>query len=66
MDDKEMRKMLREMNARIYDMRTQLMADRNRMATRNQLADFRDKVSRRLFHFAIGFTAVMLCGFLAM
>ena len=66
MDDEELRKTLREMNARIFDMKTQLLADRNRMATRNQLSDLNDKVSNRLLYLAVGGMVVVLIGLFAM
>ena len=60
MKDDEIAKKLRELNTRLYDMKTQALADRHRMATRNDLSELNDNVSNRLFYFALGGTVILL------
>ena len=66
MDDEKTRKTLHQLNTKIYDIKTQVLADHNRMATRSQLSELEDKVSNRLLFLAVCGVIVMLSGFFAM
>ena len=60
MKDDEIVKKLRELNTRLYDMKTQALADRHRMATRNDLIELNDNVTNRLFYFGLGGVVILL------
>jgi len=66
MDEQILKRRLKELDDRLRQMQTQLMADRGRNVTRDQLNDLSDKVSNRLFSFAVAGLVVMLVGFSAL